>query len=847
MGSALAPIFPPPPRPRDEFRLLQEGEWSFQALLWQRARDVRLWANATEAERKGLFASSVPEWHVIAEAAATEVEALAPAIRVLGACARSPYAARTAEVRNACFTVAEWAYGNHLPETALEFAEAAAIADPGSSEAAARAGQVCAHLGLEPRAEVWYERGLKLGRRSEDREWYVRSSLRLGALRYEQGDYRAATRCSTRARRVALSAGLTAFAAKAHHDQLLVAIAEESFASGDRHARRALELYPAGHERVPHLAHDYAVLLTTFGQHRPALELLGLALPLIVLPSERIAVLGTVARAAAGLDDRARHDAAAADVLLLANLSDFNAAGALALSAEGAALLEDWDRARQLAERAIQLADRRKEREPRRRAAAVLDAITARPPRPSPAGANPARIAQTVALFTSRLRAPVGWSPESPASPGRPGETRRKTIKPAPPPRPWLSEVEAVEAVSPEPVGLVLWYALRNARTLAESTPEDDPATLFAEMSRERRDQYARAAAVTPTLATPLGVLARLRGSPREAERGEVARACRQVAGWAEEGGLAKLASHFAEAAARLHPDSAELALSAGDACRRVGALSSAGAWFERAYGLAVREESREVRVSALLGSGAVLRAEGRREEARECFRRAARAARRTGRDRQAAEAHHALMTLAAETGAFAEMDRHAAAALALYPTRHPSLPALARDLGRGFLRQGNPAAAAALLELARDRATGPSVSALCWSAEAWAHASAKHPEASGNAERNALQLLAMDAAHAPTVLLGLAEANRLQGNWARTRHYAAEARAAADRLGDAVLARRAETLAAAADARVPAPAPHEGPDLARAAWLVRRMRDKLLRSRTPSTPTTPRVLQPAT
>jgi tetratricopeptide (TPR) repeat protein len=794
------------------------------------------------AERKGLFAPSVPEWQVSAETAATEIETLASAIPVLGACVRTPDAVQPAHVRTACFTVSDWAYDNHLGETALEYAEAAAVADPGSAEAAARAGQMCAQLGAEPRAEVWYERGLKSGRRARDWEWYVRSSLRLGALRYEQGDHRAAMRCYARARRVAVSAGLPEFAGKAHHDQLLVATAEESFASGDRHARRALELYPAGYERLPYLAHDYAVLLTNFGHHGPALELLDRVLPLVVHPQERVAVFGAIARAAAGMGDRARHEAAAADVLLLAELSGLNAAGALALSAEGAAFLEDWDRALRLAGRAEEIAARNGERAPRRRAAAVLDAAAVRALRPFPAGGDPERIAEAVESFASRLR---GRAERSPPPAARPGEPRRKAIKPAPPPRPWLSEVEAVEEVSPDLVAVVLWYALRTVRVLAECTPEDDPATLFAEFGHERRGQYARAAAAAPALATPLEVLARLRASPHRAERAEVALACRQVAGWGEEQGLPRLASHFAEAAARVHPESAELALAAGEACRRAAVLSSAGAWLERAYGLAVREENRDVRVAALLGHGAVLKAEGRREEARESFRRAARAAGRTGRDRQAAEAHHALMTLAAETGAFAEMDRHASAALALYPARHPSLPALAHDLGCGFLRLGNPAAAAALLELARDRAPSPGMGALCWSALAWAHAGERYTELSHHAEQNALELLAVDDAHAPAVWLYLAEAGRLRREWGRARRHAAEARVAAERLRDAALARRAEALAAAIDARVPAPPPHDGPDPARAAWLVRRMRDKLLRWRTPSRAAAPRVLQP--
>ena len=398
-------MFPPSPGwPRDEVVLASEGEWSFQLLLWQRARDVSIWAGTPPGERLGVFMAPVPDWQPTMELAATEVDTIGAPLRVLAAMVRYPEVMQETEICSACMAVSEWAASNHLPETALRFAEAAANAHPLSARAAAHAGQLAAHQAADDRAEVWYERGIRIGRRTEDWEWYIRSNLRMGILRYEQGDFRAARRCYGRARGKALWAGLSAFAGKAHHDMLLIEIAGGTFAAGDRHARRALEYYPVHYERLPYLAHDYAVLLTTHRRDADALTLLAPLLPIISLPAERLTVLGTFAKASAGIGNRVDFRKAAEDALLLAGVSDVNAAGALALAAEGAVVLRDWQRAELLASKAVEAAIRRREREPRRRAELALRATGSRtvppPPRLRP---EEERVRETTAIFLSRL------------------------------------------------------------------------------------------------------------------------------------------------------------------------------------------------------------------------------------------------------------------------------------------------------------------------------------------------------------------------------------------------------------------------------------------------------------
>jgi tetratricopeptide (TPR) repeat protein len=398
--SPTSPLYPPAPAwPRDETALLREADVPLALLLWQRSRDVRLWASVAAERRTGLF---VGREDVEAELEAGEALAddLSSPFRTLRALVRFPDLVTPSDVCAACLAVAEWCEHEHMPETALHFAEAGALADPMNARAAAIAGAACTAQAAEGRAELWLVRAIRTARRTGDWEWHARAYLRLGLLYHEVGDTRRARRAHDRARASALWSGYYGYAATAHHNLLLVECAAGTFAAGERHARRALELHPMRFSRLPHLAHDVAYLMTCHGAYGEALTLLDVALPFIVQPQERVAVLGTVAKAAAGTGRRERHSEAVADVLLLESVAETHAAAALVLCAEGATLLGEHERARRLAARGLELAVRRKEREAQRRAHQVLDGMVTGQVVPPPAD----RVAALRALFVSRLR-----------------------------------------------------------------------------------------------------------------------------------------------------------------------------------------------------------------------------------------------------------------------------------------------------------------------------------------------------------------------------------------------------------------------------------------------------------
>lgn len=384
-------LLPPPPRaPRPDWEVVAElSGGPVGLLLWMRLRDVSVWSGVSPAERIGLFGPVCPE-HEDWERQAAGIEAIAQSVRVLSALARYPDIVKEAEIGRACATVSGWAMATDKRETALQFAEAAAIADPYNAMLCAEAGAACvwaaastprdadpparaAAADADRRAEIWFDRGIKVGRWREQWEWYIRCRIRAGMHSYELGNYPRAQRSYEGAHSTAIWRGFPDLAGKADHDMMLIECAVGTYARAEKHLFGALSNYPVRYQRLPQLAHDAAYMFVCWGAFKAALEILDVVSPLIEKPTERIAVMGTISRAAAGIGDRIRHRDAVADVLLYAALSEINAAAALVLAAEGALDFQDWSRSVELAAVGLRIAEKRYEREPQRRAKRVLE------------------------------------------------------------------------------------------------------------------------------------------------------------------------------------------------------------------------------------------------------------------------------------------------------------------------------------------------------------------------------------------------------------------------------------------------------------------------------------------
>ena len=384
--------------------MLRDVGGALGLLLWQRVRDVRLWARMLPAERHGLWGTPAAMEHdQVANAALCEA-GLRDALAVLASLVRFPDLAVAEEIEAACLKIAAWGEATGASETSAQFAEAAAAAAPEHAVATLVAGRACRRVGALERAAAWYRRAIPLAWRGRDLETYVRAQLGYGFVLFTMGSVDQARAHYKRAARVASWTGRYAVAAEAQHDLLTIASDTGRYTDGTAHVKAALELYPQKHARVPYLVHDYAYLLICNGFFGSAVPLLDAVRHYIVQPREQVLVMGNLARCVAALDDRQRFDGAVGEVVRLAAQSEEFAAVALLRLAEGAHALGELARAEGFATHALKVATRLGHGTPRRRAAALLERIAR-----SEAGdaalepPNPGEVRELTAVLLSRL------------------------------------------------------------------------------------------------------------------------------------------------------------------------------------------------------------------------------------------------------------------------------------------------------------------------------------------------------------------------------------------------------------------------------------------------------------
>ncbi|HEX6038971.1 hypothetical protein [Longimicrobium sp.] len=342
--------------------------------------------------------------------------------------------------------------------------------------------------------------------------------------------------------------------------------------------------------------------------------------------------------------------------------------------------------------------------------------------------------------------------------------------------------------------GLVLWRALVDARMWGDA-PAARRRSLFHAPTEDVRDRFALACEEIPALAQAFGTFALMLRSPGLATSEQVGSACAQVHAWADTAGLRTVALLFAEAAAHADPENPAHANLAARSARRALMYDRAGTWHLRAYKLAVRSRNRTETVWALMGYGAMMKATDRIPEARRFLQRATRRAMAFGRKKEAAVAHHELMGIAVDQERYRLAELHVASAIALYPGDHPNLPALGHDFAFVLLRQKHCSAALPLLERAAPLIARPDERGLAMSSLAWAAAGAGRFTRLAEAERAALELVAIFDAHASAVFLHLAEAFRAAGDLDQAGRYADEAARIAQAKGDIQFVREAAEM----------------------------------------------------
>jgi tetratricopeptide (TPR) repeat protein len=363
-----------------------------------------MWGAATEGECGRLFRAPTPEVRERFAAACEELPSLAPAFGMFALLLQSPGLITPGQLGDACALVYKWADERGLVLTALLFAEAAAHADPKSPARANLAARTARRAALYDRAGAWHLRAYKLAVRARDSKENVWALIGYGGMMKETGRMSEARRFLQKAARRARGVGRKKEAAMAHHDLMNIALEMERYKVAEAHVRPALVLYPAGHPRIPALAHDFAFALLKQQHYGAALGLLERVLPLIRQPDERALVLGSMAWAAAGAGRRERFAEVERLALEMAGIYDRHAAAAFLHLAESARVSGNAGRAASYVEAALHAAERRQETHLVKEALAMGDALL-EPCGPAPPD-HPPSLAMNAILreLTARIR-----------------------------------------------------------------------------------------------------------------------------------------------------------------------------------------------------------------------------------------------------------------------------------------------------------------------------------------------------------------------------------------------------------------------------------------------------------
>jgi tetratricopeptide (TPR) repeat protein len=392
---------------RAEVHIFDEVPEALALVLWQGLRHVRVWWQTPAPRRAELFHAHP---RLSAESRLRDARAADPELRApldgLLAVTRSPLAAADRDVAAACAEIARWAERHGHVQTAILFAEAAAVLDGSDPALANHAGRLTRNAGEFARADLWFQRAIGLARSADASVEYTRAQLGYGRLWHTLGDVERARKHYNRGSVAAMRQGLEWLAAEAQHDIFALMFESGMFDQAELYARRALRFYPKQHERLPVFAADFGYLLVATRHHRAAVPLLREAVRKASGGGARLVVAALYARALAGngqlrtmrpirrrLLDAARHSEVLPAVLVHV--------------AEGARFTEEWDLALTDAATALDIAGHFGDTGLQRLARDLIQAVAQRPSTPAEAAPLDPVTAEFLVQITERLR---GWT-----------------------------------------------------------------------------------------------------------------------------------------------------------------------------------------------------------------------------------------------------------------------------------------------------------------------------------------------------------------------------------------------------------------------------------------------------
>jgi tetratricopeptide (TPR) repeat protein len=228
----------------DYLRVLDEHDAAFGILLWSLVRNVELWAETQPELRPRIFAPAAADVRMRRLLECELPDEIAGALDTLSAILSVPEYADAEVVTACCTRVAGWARTAGTRETAVAFAQAAALASPEDGVPALLTGGCALELGQQDRAESWLRRALGLARRAGQRQVYAASLVLLGEMEAGRGNGVRARRTFRTAFLAARRWGFAAERARSAYGLFRLAAAEgrrdeaARFASLAEHAAR---------------------------------------------------------------------------------------------------------------------------------------------------------------------------------------------------------------------------------------------------------------------------------------------------------------------------------------------------------------------------------------------------------------------------------------------------------------------------------------------------------------------------------------------------------------------------------------------------------------------------------
>jgi tetratricopeptide (TPR) repeat protein len=373
----------PPPLTRgsaeglEGMEILREVPGETGILLWQAYRNVMFWASAEPSDRARLFSPDAGQRRLEDLLSANVPSGILDALVAVGRMLGAPDTTRGEAVAEAMRSISQWAEQQNYDATALSFTQTAALAAPRNAEYALAVGLLARRRGEAARAETWFRHAIMVARQTGAWETYGHAYLSLGSMSRQRGNFPVAQRMYIKALRSAKRKGISQIVGASSHDMFVVATEAGRTEQAEHFARQAFRAYGTEHPRLPALAHDIAYYWMNQGYFARALPVFEALQPLFPEMQNQLLVRAHVIRAAGGAGDRDRFRKTWNEAMKLTREAEVVPvlADSLLEMARGASSLGEWDRAEQVAERAIAVATERNEPTVLIRAEGILESI----------------------------------------------------------------------------------------------------------------------------------------------------------------------------------------------------------------------------------------------------------------------------------------------------------------------------------------------------------------------------------------------------------------------------------------------------------------------------------------